>query len=316
MSKYLDNNGLLYLWQKIKAKLALKVDAVEGKGLSTNDFTTAEKTKLAGIATGANKYTHPSYTSASSGLYKITVDNQGHVTEVVAVAKADITGLGIPGQDTKYTLPTASATTLGGIKIGTNLTIDGNGVVSATNTVYTHPGHTAAPSGLYKVTVDELGHVTAVTAVTKSDITALGIPAQDTKYTLPTASGSVLGGIKIGTNLSIDANGVVSSTDTKYSAVTTSANGLMTATDKAKLDKFGEASTYALKTDISNAYVYKGSVATVSDLPSTGQKNGHVYNVEATGMNYAWDGTAWDALGEIFTIDAISNSDIDTVVAS
>lgn len=35
--------------------LANKVDKVEGKGLSTNDYTTTEKNKLAGIATGANK---------------------------------------------------------------------------------------------------------------------------------------------------------------------------------------------------------------------------------------------------------------------
>lgn len=37
-----------------------KVDKVTGKGLSTEDYTTAEKNKLAGIAAGANKYTHPS----------------------------------------------------------------------------------------------------------------------------------------------------------------------------------------------------------------------------------------------------------------
>lgn len=36
-----------------------KVDKVSGKGLSTNDYTTAEKNKLAGIATGANNYVHP-----------------------------------------------------------------------------------------------------------------------------------------------------------------------------------------------------------------------------------------------------------------
>ncbi|KAA1180706.1 pectinesterase family protein [Paenibacillus sp. B2(2019)] len=36
-----------------------KVDKVTGKQLSTNDYTTAEKTKLAGIATGATNYTHP-----------------------------------------------------------------------------------------------------------------------------------------------------------------------------------------------------------------------------------------------------------------
>jgi hypothetical protein len=36
-----------------------KVDKIPGKGLSTNDYSTAEKTKLAGIEAGANKYIHP-----------------------------------------------------------------------------------------------------------------------------------------------------------------------------------------------------------------------------------------------------------------
>lgn len=89
-----------------------------------------------------------------------------------------------------------------------------------------------------------------------------------------------------------------------------------TTEDKNKLAAFGAASTYALKTDITNMYKYKGSVATVSALPSTENTVGDVYNVEASGMNYAWNGTAWDALGEIFTITSISNSDIDTIVAS
>lgn len=82
--------------------LSGKVDKVAGKGLSTNDYTTAEKTKLAGIAEGANKYVHPSYTAKTSGLYKVTVDDTGHVSAVAAVTKGDITALGIPGQDTTY----------------------------------------------------------------------------------------------------------------------------------------------------------------------------------------------------------------------
>lgn len=45
-------------------------------------------------------------------------------------------------------------------------------------------------SGLYKITTNAQGHVTAATAVGKSDITALGIPAQDTVYTHPTSSGN------------------------------------------------------------------------------------------------------------------------------
>ena len=89
-----------------------------------------------------------------------------------------------------------------------------------------------------------------------------------------------------------------------------------TTAEKNKLAAFGAASTYALKTDITNMYKYKGSVATVSALPSSDNTTGDVYNVEASGMNYAWNGTEWDALGEIFTITSISNGDIDTIVAS
>lgn len=68
----------------LNSGLSTKVDKVAGKGLSTNDFTTAEKNKLAGIAAGANA----------------------------------------------YSLPIASATVLGGIKVGKNLTIDSNGALS------------------------------------------------------------------------------------------------------------------------------------------------------------------------------------------
>ena len=50
MAKYLDSNGLLYFWSKIVAKFVAKE---AGKGLSTNDYTTTEKEKLAGIAAGA-----------------------------------------------------------------------------------------------------------------------------------------------------------------------------------------------------------------------------------------------------------------------
>ena len=51
---------------------------------------------------------HPSFSTRSSGLYKITVNNQGHVTDVAAVTKEDITALGIPGQDTNTTYTAAT----------------------------------------------------------------------------------------------------------------------------------------------------------------------------------------------------------------
>lgn len=101
----------------------------EGKGLSTNDYTTAEKEKLAGIEAGANNYTHPTHTAYVSGLYKVTVDGSGHVSAAEAVAKSDITGLGIPAQDTTYSEATTTAsglmsstdkTKLDGIEIATD----------------------------------------------------------------------------------------------------------------------------------------------------------------------------------------------------
>lgn len=52
-NRVVTKEGLSWLWTKVKSALSGKVDKVNGKGLSTNDFTTAEQTKLAGIAAGA-----------------------------------------------------------------------------------------------------------------------------------------------------------------------------------------------------------------------------------------------------------------------
>lgn len=290
-------------------------------------------------------YTHPTYTARGAGLYKVTVDGTGHVSEVTNVVKDDIVALGIPAQDTTYNEATTSAaglmsandkTKLNGIADGANKTIvdsalsststnpvqnkvvntaisslntlvgdksvasqitsaidtlnldstyiavtqkgaangvaelDSSGKVPSTqlpsyvddvleytaksnfpstgeagkiymdtstnlayrwggstyteispsialgttsstafrgdygNTAYTHATAkgSAFTSGLYKIATNAQGHVTAATAVAKSDITGLGIPAQDTTY----------------------------------SAATTSVAGLMSAADKSKLD--------------------------------------------------------------------------------
>ena len=240
---------------------------------STDGFmSAADKSKLDSITSGANSYTHPTYTPRSSGLYKITVDTTGHVSGATAVTKSDITALGIPGTDTNtwtafkgatssaagtagyvpapsagdsnryfrsdgtwavppdtnttYTLSsfgiTASADELNKLDGATVTTTEINyldGVTSAIQTQlngkaasshthanattstsgfmsaedksrlddlvsgdngYVHPIYTSRPSGLYKITVDTTGHVSEATAVTKTDITDLGIPESDT----------------------------------------------------------------------------------------------------------------------------------------
>ena len=86
-------------------------------------------------------------------------------SESVTIPEATETNAGL--------MPPASVTKLKGIDEGANK--------------YTHPAHTARASGLYKITVDSLGHVIAVSAVQKSDITNLGIPDSDTTYGLASA---------------------------------------------------------------------------------------------------------------------------------
>lgn len=68
MAKYLDQNGLLYFWQKIVNKFVAKES---GKGLSTNDFTTEEKNKLAGIAAGAQVNVKPDWNASSGNAAEI-----------------------------------------------------------------------------------------------------------------------------------------------------------------------------------------------------------------------------------------------------
>ncbi len=171
MSKFLDENGLLYLWGKIKTLAGGKVDKVEGKGLSTNDFTTAEKSKLEGLE--------------------------------------------------NYTLPAASADVLGGVKVGAGLAVN-QGVLSAT------------------------------------------------------------GG---GTADAVDWSNVLNKPD------------------------------LALKSDLASLYRYKGTVANYASLPTTGNVVGDVWNVSATGMNYAWTGEDWDALGQEFQVEAITNAEIDKITS-
>ena len=207
-------------------------------------MTSTDFSKLANIAASANNYSHPTYTSYASALRKFTTDTSGHVSATAAVAKSDITGLGIPAQDTTYAAATTAANGLMTSAMVTKL----NGIATSAN-AYTHPTYTSAASGLYKVAVDGTGHVSGATAVTKADITGLGIPAQDTTYTaftsaaaglVPAASsgttnyatsGYVLTGAgwKAGTKYNTDTN-------TTYAAATTAANGLMTSADKTKLD--------------------------------------------------------------------------------
>lgn len=155
-----------------------------------------------------------------------------------------------------------------------------------------------------------------------------GIANNANNYVHPTSSGNkhIPSGGSAGQILRWSADGTAvwgSDNNTTYSDATQSAHGLMSVNDKKKLDAYPAystiQSTYATKSEITNMYKYCGSVASSDKLPTTGQRVGDVYNIEAAskyggaGMNVAWNGSAWDPLGEIFTITAITNAEIDTI---
>ena len=93
-------------------------------------------------------------------------------------------------------LPVATSSALGAVKVGTNLSINsGTGVLSATDTTYTNA--TTSASGL----------------MTGADKTRLNNMADNANnYSLPVASSSAVGGFKIGTNLSVDGNNALNVT--------------------------------------------------------------------------------------------------------
>lgn len=195
-------------------------------------MSTTDKSKLDGIAAGANNYVHPTHSAKTSGLYKITVDNLGHVTAASVVEKADIVALGIPSSDTTYS---AVTTTKNGLMIASDKSkLDGIAAGATANT----------------------GTVTKVTAgagLTGGDITTTGTIALATSGVTAGSAGPTAAANGTTTTvatvaiprITVDTYGRVTALtsynltvkDTTYSAASTTAAGLMSATDKTNLDR-------------------------------------------------------------------------------
>ena len=92
-------------YEAIVAAIAGKVDKVNGKGLSTEDYTTAEKSKLAGVEAGANAYVLPAASYSALGGVKIgsnlSVDANGEVSGNYSVASSSANGLMSSSDKTK-----------------------------------------------------------------------------------------------------------------------------------------------------------------------------------------------------------------------
>lgn len=105
------------------------------------------------------------------------------------------------GSGEGYTLPPASATTLGGVKIGSGINVTADGVISAN-------GGGGAPYELPAATADTLG---GIKVGDNLKITPDGkLSANAGAYELPVATSAILGGVKVGDGLSVTQDGKLS----------------------------------------------------------------------------------------------------------
>lgn len=108
-----------------------KVDKVEGKGLSTNDYTTPEKNKLAAIEAEANKYVLPAATASALGGVKIGSNITLADGGTISITKANVTGA--LGVDPTTTYVKKAGDTMTGALTNSS-TISGSKLISTVST--------------------------------------------------------------------------------------------------------------------------------------------------------------------------------------
>ena len=170
-------------------------------------------------------------TSQREGTLSINAATTTLAGVMSAADKAKLDGIAAGAN--KYTLPTATASVLGGVKLGSDTaqSVAANGV-------------TATAGRTYAVQKNGNGQL------------VVNVPWTSGSYTLPKATSGALGGVKIGYNTSgknyavqLDSDGKMyvnvpwTDNNTTYSVATQSANGLMSSTDKKKLDGIATGAT-------------------------------------------------------------------------
>lgn len=323
MKKFLDLNGLLYFWNKIKSYidglLATKVDKESGKGLSTNDYTTEEKQKLAGL----QNYTLPKASSDTLGGVKVgaglTIDGDGHLSATGGGEADSVNWENVVGKPTNVSefendsdyqtgedvaQAIANKSDVGhkhtkaditdfpdSMKNPNSLKVQLNGGTNEGVNQFTYDGEEAKN---INVTPTGIGAANEEHTHTKSDITDM-----PTKLSEFQNDGGFI------TNAALEPYAKTENLPTKVSDLTndagyqnaTQVNSAITSKDYQTSQQVETAITskgyitssavdtklnnYAKKADISTVYKYKGSVENYAALPVSEQQVGDTYNVKA-----------------------------------
>lgn len=199
-------------------------------------------------------------------------------------------------------------------KVDKTITITGTGGLSgggnlAESRTISHAvpaGAATKTSGLYKIATDKFGHVTSTAAVTKTDITALGIPATDTNttYTFQGASNGFKVTPSNGETQTVIVSPSIKNNVTKTDATTTAGyipkfnnttgvieNGYSVQTTLASSSTAIPTAAAVVaaidnKIAVADAMIYKGTLGTdgtVTKVPANGYKVGWTYKVITAG---------------------------------
>lgn len=181
-----------------------------------------------------------------------------------------------PASSSTYTLPSATSSTLGGVKIGSNITVS-SGTISlsktnvttalgytppTTDTKYTLPNATSSTLGGVKIG-NNITVSSGTISLTKTNVTsALGYtpPTTDTKYTLPTGNASTIGGLKLSDSTSS----------------TSSTSGGIAATPKAVKDAY-DASTEWVSLTVSSVYTVKSGITMWANTEKAYRRGRRIY---------------------------------------
>lgn len=287
--KFINSTGLLAIKTWIEGKFALdsdldtlsdKVDDIIAEGGEPNVIETVKVngTALVPVAKAVDVIV-PTKTS------DLTNDGDGTTPfATTAVATTSANGLMSSTDKTKLDGVEAGAeeNTIETVKVnGSALTPDANKAVDVTVptslTDLANDGSTSATKYATEAYVDTNG---GKIDVIKVNGTTQTITNKTVDITVPTQVSDLT-----------NDSGFQTSTQVSTAITTALANG----NDPYQTESDVES---AISTAVTAVYKYKGSVATVADLPASGNTTGDVYDVQATGVNYAWNGSAWDALGQ------------------
>ena len=305
LKKLIDIDLLAYFKSKLDLLLSGKVDKETGKGLSSNDYTSTEKTKLAGIASGAQ-------VNVLEGIQKngttVTITNK--IANISVPTKtSDLTNDSNFAADANYVHTDNNYTTteknkLDGISTGAQVNVIESIKVNGTaQTVTSKAVNISVPTKTSDITNDS-GFITAED-VPEGAVASTTTPKMDGTAAVGTETAFARGD-HVHPRDTSKAN-LASPTFTGTPKAPTAAAGTNTTqlattafVQTAVSSKANSADVYT-KTEVDSkltgARHYKGTKATVADLPSTVNTTGDMWHVTATGGEYAWNGTAWEEMG-------------------